>query len=157
MRSSPLPWFASRDDAAEEALLDERPWRVDQVGANEWKVTNRSGYAAAEVALRRVGQALIGANRDVVRRYDRIDFCGSVAIPVVFPSGWRHDPPGLRIEWEAEHTESDRFIFTHWFAPGPCVAAEMARAGLQRPGHVAVVQRARRHEVIDAAGNPFRQ
>ena len=134
MRSSAPPWFPSRDDAAEETLLDERPWRIHQVGANEWKVTNLSGSAAADVALRRVGRALIGANRDVVRRYDRIEFCGSVAIPVVFPSGWRHDPPGLRIEWEAENIESNRFIFTHLFAPEPCVAAEMARAGLHRPG-----------------------
>jgi hypothetical protein len=142
MRSSPLAWFPPRDNAAEEALLDERPWLVHQVGANEWTVTNQSGYAAARVALRREGRALIGANRDVVRSYDRIELCGSVAIPVVFPSGWRHDPPGLRIEWDAEHTESRRFIFTHWFGPQPCVAAEMVRAGYHRPGHVAVLRRA---------------
>jgi hypothetical protein len=91
-------------------------WVLMRVLGNQWRLTNATGSDAWDVSVERHGTAPAGADRTVVRSYDRIANDESVEIRVnLGVRAVASERQGIRIEWVAVRDRGGRHVRNVWF------------------------------------------
>lgn len=80
-------------------------WYIDRVRDHRYALVNNTGAAALAVEVRAHGITLIGANRNVVHRIDRLDVGDRIEFNMRTElMGAEHTDQGVAVEWSDENS-----------------------------------------------------